>query len=44
MDKQSKILMYVFVGFMIASIFFVYKRAFLTREFEIVPLDNQSNS
>ncbi len=36
MDKNSKILITVFVLIALASIFFTYKRAFMDKDFEVI--------
>jgi len=36
MDKKSKILIFIFLLIVLASVFLTYKRSFLDRNFEII--------
>jgi hypothetical protein len=42
MDKNSKILIIVFVIVIVVSVFFTYKRAFIERNYEVIPVAEDS--
>lgn len=41
MDNRRKLLVYAFIGIAIVSLLFVYRKAYITGDFEITPIGQQ---